>query len=791
MRNELRSAYQQLRRRPGFALGAALSLAIGMSLATALFSVIDSALFKPLPYAEPQRLVYFYETTVVAQMASVPAKLALALSLSTDVPSVSDAAAFVQVRPIVGRSGEARRVDAMRVSPSFFKTLRVAPLRGTVFTKADSHAGARTVVLGYAMWAHQFGAESRVIGRTIPIDGAGHTIIGVMPATFGFGGAQFWLPLDEDALARDAAAARDPGYRWYQVFGRLAPGATLEQLNAELPVVYQRLFENSEAHRGRSSTAGSFADFQTGVLRFQLRLWAGAAVLILILCAVNFTTMSLARGMQRRDDIAIRAALGASKVRIVRMLLAEAMLMAVLAGAMAVVLAWWLLSFVNAIFANDALDLSLSMSWMTVGLGVLATVVVGFVFALAPAVELAKVDLRSMMQSGSSSTTSNRSDLRGRRGLVALQLCLALTAVAVVASLIKADKRYQTAEAVIDYSQVVIGTITPIDSSVPSLDLTPFVDELRRSPAISNAAIIGRGRTVTALPERNEPFGAALAEVSSGFFSTLGVRPIAGRLPIDAEIDQGSVVVMTRSTAVRGFGTIDAAVGQRLRVKPPGKPQIWVAVVGVVPDLSGGGLFELFGSMYTITRRQVGRAGIVVARVTGQPQTRLKELSAILADADPRLAMTDARTMRSIVERARGATRGRTIFLTAVAVLALLLAVVGMYGLTSYTTELRARELGIRVALGAGRWHLARILLGELWWMSVLGVVAGVLASGRVVAFLDALFRNPMMRGPLVTLSVVPTIACASTLLVVLLLGTAVPLRRVLHLDVMRVMQRG
>lgn len=251
------------------------------------------------------------------------------------------------------------------------------------------------------------------------------------------------------------------------------------------------------------------------------------------------------------------------------------------------------------------------------------------------------------------------------------------------------------------------------------------------------------------------------------------------------------MVVVSRATAVRAFGSIDAAVGQRLRIKPPGKPSSWIAIVGVVPELGGGGLYELRWSIYAITRRQVARAGIVIARVNGAPQTRLKELSAILADADPRLAMTDARTMRSVVERARGATRGRTIFLSAVAALALVLAVVGMYGLTSYTTELRARELGIRVALGASRWHLASILLGELWWMSALGVIAGVLASGRVVLFLDALFRNPVMRGPLVTLSVAPTIACALTLMAVLLVGTAVPLRRVLRRDVMRVMQRG
>lgn len=235
-----------------------------------------------------------------------------------------------------------------------------------------------------------------------------------MPASSDFARKQLWLPLDERALAGDANSIRDAQWSWYQVFGRLAPGATLEQVNAELAVVYRRLYQNTEANRGRSSAAGYLSDFVTGYIRYQLRLWAGAAVLVLILCAVNFATMSLARGMQRRDAIAIRAALGASKARIVRMLLAEAVVMAAFAGAMAVVLATWLLSFVDVIFADNALTISPSMNWTTVALGVLATVIVGFVFALAPAGELAKVDLRSMMQSGSSATTSSRTDLRGR-----------------------------------------------------------------------------------------------------------------------------------------------------------------------------------------------------------------------------------------------------------------------------------------------------------------------------------------------------------------------------------------
>lgn len=786
---DVRLAVAQLRERPMFVIGATLSLAIGMSLATALFSIVNAALLQPLPFRAPQRLVTALETTPRYDVAHVSPRLLTTLRAGSS--SFEAVAGFTSSNPMVGRSGEGRRISTAIVTTDLFDVLGVSALRGRTFDRSNGVDNDRSAIISYALWLADYGRDDAIIGREIAIGGTPRTIIGVMPPNFDFPQAKIWLPLPESELDV-AATTRDNDWSPYSNVARLAPGKTVAEASAELAVVYRRLYGADRQRRLLSARASPLVEELTSAIRYQLRLWGAAAFVILLLCAVNFATMSLARGMRRRDEIAVRAALGASRYRIARMLTVEALLFALLAGAGAILFASWLLSFVQSLIAEGPLAVTPRIDWPTVAFAVGATLVVGFVFALAPALELAKVDLRAVMQAGSAASTSRRGELRGRRALVTLQLALALTAMAVVVALIEADQRNQVANIGFDYSRLFIAEVGASDSTVRRVAVEPLLDELNRTPGVESAAATGSMDAAVMLNDRAQGDAGRVyvQRASPQLFATLGVGTLAGRFPTDDEIrSEADVMVASRSTAVATFGSATAAVGKRVRIKSPRVPQRAVTIVGVIPDIGGNGLYGFSASLYSVCPLRSERAGVLAVRVAGDPNLHIKDIRRTLGLFDHALAASDVQSARAIVDRTLGATRGRAIFLSSVAVLAFLLAIIGVYGLTSYTTELRAREVGIRIALGAGASHVAYIVLEDLWWMAVLGLAVGAIATARLVIFLDTLYRNPMVTVPLVRLPVGPMIASAIALGMILVVGTAVPLRRILRIDVMRTIQ--
>jgi hypothetical protein len=358
----------------------------------------------------------------------------------------------------------------------------------------------------------------------------------------------------------------------------------------------------------------------------------------------------------------------------------------------------------------------------------------------------------------------------------------------------------------IDYEQLVLGDLhgPPRPGAMFSWDafrpdstasrVSPglVLDRLRASPGVSDAALIANIRRVTVWHRTGEVDDYPWYEMHTtpNLFSVLGVQLLAGRLPTADERLAGTTLVANEVFARNFAGSVSAAVGMQLRVQRGSRrPKETVTIVGVVPFYSGSGLWNIGSSLYALEDPQPTVFATVVMRVQGDPQVHANGMARNLAGLDPRIMVTNVATAKSRVDAAQGATRGRTIFLSAVAVLALALAIIGVYSLTSYTTEMRLREFGIRIALGASTPRLAGAVFGDLWWMSLLGVGIGVVASGRLTAFLDDMYRNPMMPGRLIVLPVMPMIACAVTLVVIAIVATAAPMRRVLRMDVMRTVQ--
>ena len=324
-------------------------------------------------------------------------------------------------------------------------------------------------------------------------------------------------------------------------------------------------------------------------------------------------------------------------------------------------------------------------------------------------------------------------------------------------------------------------------------DAKPVMDAARASPGVRRVAAQGRmaaimvwdqGGTVVDFPP------TYVAAVTANVFDVMGVPVRAGRLPTEDEQRGGDAVVISESLARRLAGTPEAAAGLRVRMKRGlGSTRDWVNITGVVPDVGGAGGMGLNSSVYVLEDPRNWYFAWLVMRVNGDVNVRAKELTESLDKVDSRLTPSGVRTAASIMEAAQASTRGRRVFLGVTTVLALVLAVIGVYGLTSYTTELRIREFGIRIALGASTPRLTRLIIGDLWWMSILGIVLGFYAAGELTNFLDTLYRPMQMRQPLVTLPIIPTLVSGGTLVVIAFVGTIVPLRRVLRLDVMRTVQ--
>lgn len=791
---EFRAAARQLRLHPGFTLGATLSLALGISLATAVFSVVHSVLGRPLGVGEPERLGEFIQ--VIPSTGAYIGGMGGAhvfVALREQASAFADVGAYTRQGAYFGELSEREGVSGMAVTRNMFDLLRVRPILGRGFEASDE--GQDVTVLSHALWTTRFGSDTGIVGREIEAVSEGASkfrVLGVMPPTVELlWRNRMWFLIPDTTLTHTAQERTFAGY--YSVIARLKPAATFALARAQTNSIWKLLVKDDDLRHGRDATIIPLREVLLSGLRDQLQLWTAAAILVLLLCAVNFATMSLSRGMRRRGELAVRAAIGATRGDLVRALVLEAMLLALLGGAIAALLGWWLVSFASVWFFGSSLPAQPVMDFTTIGFAVGAAMLVGFVFAVAPAIELAKVDLRSVLQGDASSSTSKRGEMFGRRALVALQLSLALTAVACVTALTQADRRFRNYSVRYDYDQLVQAWVSNRDGVRRPFDLVPMMEVARSAPGVERVAATGSilqalvwdpGGTLIDDPR------TYITKVTPNLFETIGVSLVAGRMPTTDEIRAGGALLVSERLAKRIAETPERAAGIRLRMKyGRGAPRDWHTIYGVVPDI--GGSLGHGWPMYLIEEPRAWTGATLTMVVNGDPKARVKEIAKVLKAADSRITATGVGSAKVIMDRALASTRGRNIFLAVTTALALVLAVIGVYGLTSYSTELRLREFGIRIALGASTPRLARTILADLWWMAAVGIGIGFYAAGELTHFLDTLYRMPWMRAPLVTLPIVPTAVSAATLVVIAIVGTAVPLRRVMRLDVMRTVQGG
>jgi putative ABC transport system permease protein len=800
---DVRYGVRTLVRTPGFTAAAVIALALGVGATTAIFSVVDAVLLRPLPYDRPEQLA------VVLHRGRNPVAPANFVDWRRETATFSGLGAADYWQVNLGGTDRPERVIGLHVTGDLLPLLGVAPQLGRLTAPDEGENGHdRVVVLGHRLWQRRFGSDPGVVGRSIRLDGEPHTVIGVMPRGFEFPpfwakGAELWapMPLAERANNRNAQSLR--------VFGRMAPGTSLAQARAEMATVTARM-EKEYPGTNRNVVVRSLDDMVVGDVRSALLVLLGAVAFVLLIACANVAHMLLARATARHKEIALRVALGASRARVVRQLLTESLVLALAGGAAGLALAAWGIRALVAIGPEDLprLDtIGLDLRVLAVTLGV--SLLTGIAFGLAPALQASRSDLNVSLREGERGSTAGAGRHRLRRVLMASELALALVLLVGAGLMIRTFAALRAFDPGFRPDHVVsaVVSVTGARAGEPGQRL-PFyravLERIRSGPGVVSASAInhlplagdiwgfpfhveGRPR-----PGPGEAPSAAYRVVFPGYFRTMGVT-VRGR-DFDDRDDLGTpgVVIVNEWMAQRHWPGEDA-VGKRITLGDLDKDPAWLTVVGVarnaarnewaaapeeemfLPFLQTAKYRESPQSPYTYMT--------MIVRTTGEPSAFAPLLRAAAWHADAGVTVSAVQTMDEVVAGATASPRFYLLLLASFAAVALALAAVGIYGVMSYSVAQRRNEIGIRMALGAGSGDVLRLVMREAALVSAVGGAVGLVVALLVTRLMGALLYGVGATDP------VTFVGVGALLAVVALLATYVPARRAIRVDPLKALR--
>ena len=752
---DLRFAIRTLRRSPGVTALAVLCMALGIGSVTTMYSSANAFTFRPLPQVrDPGRLAHVWEAPASAPDRMDGVSAGALRDLQAERGVFSDVAAVAYWEANIAGTDVAERVRAARVSATALRAFGRTPLLGRDFLPADDEAGAaRVVLLGHGLWQRRFGGEPALVGRTVRINGEGYEVVGILPEDFVFpAGVQLWVPL---ALGPDAAVSRRD--RRYDVLARLAPGVDQARAASAVAAMGARLAaahpEASDGWVMRAQPAER--TFGAGPRPFMIVLLGAVGFVLLIACA-TVANLLLVRATARRREIAVRVALGASRGRIVRQLLTESVVIALAGGALGVVVALWGLSATAASVPVEIRTFipgfgAMRLDARALGFTALVAVLSGAVFGLAPALAAARADVQQSLKDAGRSEAGGGGARRLRGALVVTEVALALVLlsgatlmVATLRRLLLDDPGFRTS-GVLTLGVTLPAADYPRDSAV-----TAFWDELeRRLTELPGVEAVGAttvlpmswaeqrtGVEVEGRPPRRpeEAPRVGLRMVSAGYLPGLGVPVIRGRHLAEDDRSGSRDVAVLSEAAARRLWPGEEALGKRLRVRG----QRWVEIVGVVGNVRGNPLVtdDPLPVLYLPRRQWAARSLLLVVRTAGEPTALAPAIQREIAALDSRLAAGDVATMPRVVATAVSPQSATAQTLAAAALIALLMAAVGTYGVMAYAVAQRTQEIGVRVALGATGADIARLVLGQALVLLGAGLglgIVGALLTGRAM----------------------------------------------------------
>ncbi|MFL6276644.1 MAG: ABC transporter permease [Blastocatellia bacterium] len=793
---DLRYGVRMLCRQPGFTLVAVLTLAIGIGANTAIFSVVNAVLLRPLPYAEADRLIWLAERheEIAARWVSYPNFL----DWQSRSRSFEAMAAIRGWLMTMTGSGDAQAINARLVTADYFRVMRATPMLGRDFSTEEDRFGAPHVaVLSHDFWQSQFGGDPALVGQSITLDNQSFTVIGVMPPEFQHQGPPALWVLTEQVA--------EPAGGWFQrdnrvagfVVARLNPGVSLEQARAEMKSVEEELIrEHPMANGGNTIRMVTLQESIVGDASLSLLLLLAAVAFVLLIACANVANLLLARAATRQKEMAIRAALGASRRRVLRQLLTESVLMALAGGALGLLLAVWGVDLLVR-FAPDDLPrmAGVVIGWRVLAFTLLLALLTGLIFGLAPAWQGTRTDLQQTLKDGGYSTSDGRGG-RVRSAFVIAEVALAVILLIGAGLLIKSLTRMFAADPGFDANNVLTMQLLPREAYPGRPRLKEFYSQLLERvsavPGVESACVVNQlpgfepGWQNDINPEINgeyqkinpgELINVDWDIVTTGYFKTMRVPIKQGRDFTPQEVADGAPVMLVDEHLARQFWPEGDAIGKHIKYDS----RMPIEIIGVAGNVHNFGS-EAIGRIKIYTpfgRSPLPRATLAVRSARADALGLVEAIKAEVRAINPNVPVAEVALLEKDLGRLVAPRRFNTWLLGLFAAIALLLAAVGIYSVMSYAVSQRTREIGIRMALGAQPPDVLRLLIGQGLRLILSGLLLGTLASLGLTRWLRSLLFGVSATDPLAF------VMAAALLVAVALAACYLPARRATRVDPM------
>ena len=798
--NDVRFALRSMAKSPGISLLMVVTLAVGLAANGVIFNILDAMVLRPFDFPNTARLVRIWETAPDSDgidRENVSAANLLDWQAQAR-GALAEMIAIDEWETNLRTAAAAEHIGAALVSPGFFEALGVAPAAGRAFVSEDAQKGQdRRVILGDALWRRSFGGVP-MLGRTVTLNMEPYEVVGIAPPRFQFpNGAQAWVPM---TLPAAAEARRD--IHQLTVLGRLAEGRTMEQARAELGVVARRLEkDHPQTNTGHGITSASFnIGFGDPVLPNILVIWQAAAVLVLLIACVNVANLILARGAERQRELALRLALGAGRGRIVRQLLTEGVVAAMVAVALSMPLV-----ALGARAVRDNMPAALlrylpgwehlGADWRTlVFSGVLAVLAAGL-FSAIPARRASRASLSDVLHDGGRGSTAGVRRQRGRNALVVFQMAAALVLVATAGLAVRSALGLLRGPQGYDPDRLLTFEVRLSDRAYaePTRRLA-FVRDVRARlgmlPGVTDVTAANvlpartgnnaRGVEIEGQPlaKNADPPSVDARWVEPNYFTAMRLPILEGR-GLEESDDEKSrpVTVVSRSFAQRFWPGRDA-IGQRFRTVDPASETPWLTVVGISGDVIQQWVMRRdYPTMYRPLRQEPRTRLAFAMRTTGDPDALTSAVGRALMDVDPDQPADDIMSMRRAIARGTIGMQYVAGIMAAFGVLALVLALSGVYGVLSYRVSLRTTEIGVRMALGATRGHVLKLTLGQAVRLAAIGLGVGAVLAFGTGRLLSSALQGAVASDPALLVAATVALALAA------LLAAWIPARRAMSVE--------
>ncbi len=797
MKQDLRFALRMLAKSPAFTSVAVIALALGIGANTAIFSVVNAVLLRPLAYAQPQRLVTIWQRLGTSQgLNRVGASTPDYIDYRDQCRTMQSIAAFRGGDFNMTGRGAPERVNGSRVTANLFPLLGVSPFLGRAFSPEEARPGRdREIVLSYGWWQRRFGADRNALGATIVLDQIPYTVIGVMPKSFDFPPqgfdlaqpAEFWTPL---AFGVQELTDRGDSFATYMI-GRLKPGVTLAQASADVRRVALRITESYPPDfRVRLRTTAFVEDFEeqlTGRVRLSLLVILSAVGFVLLLACANVASLLLAKAAAREREIAVRRALGASRGRIVRQLLTESILLASMSGALGVVIGVWITDLLIRLSPGNVPRLGeAQLDWRVLAFTLVLSFATGIVFGIAPAWQASKY---------------RRARQRGPlwKGLVVCEVALTLTLLSGAGLLLRSFVNLRGSPVGFNPDRVLTAGITIPQSRYPKeAQIKAFYGELIRrvqalggvqSAALATALpFAGNWDIAISIEGEHNTLAFKTADfhgITPRYFSTLGIELKRGRLFTADDRENTAPVAIVSEAMARQYWPHRDVLGKRFKWGPDKSDRPWLQIVGVAADVKQSNLEETarpaaylpYSQMPKFSTEHSGRNVYLALRTAGDPVALAADVRKIVNGLDPELPVYAVSDMNSRLSTNLAPRRFNMILLAGFAGLALLLASLGVYAVMSYTVQQFTHEIGIRMALGASATSAVQMMLRQGMSLVLGGIVIGAAAALVLTRLMKSLLFKVQPNDP-------ATFAAVSLLLAaVAFVASYVPARRAARVD--------